>query len=162
MRIVVISDTHLSGSAFRLPDKLREDIKNSDMVIHTGDFVELEFLESLKSIAKEVKAVWGNMDSNELKNKLPEKEIFKVGSFKIGITHGSGAPKNLISLLSGVFKNESLDLVLFGHSHSSFNEKIGNTIYFNPGSPFDKVFAEYNSYGIIDINDKIEARIERL
>jgi hypothetical protein len=162
MRIVVISDTHFSGPDFKLPEKLLEDIKNSDMVIHTGDFVESGFLDGLKSMAKEVKAVWGNMDSDELKNKLPEKDIFKIGRFKVGITHGSGAPGNLVSTLSEVFKDDNPDLILFGHSHVAFNERIGNTIFFNPGSPFDRIFAKYNSYGIIDINDKIEARIVKL
>ncbi|MBN2831545.1 MAG: metallophosphoesterase family protein [Candidatus Omnitrophica bacterium] len=159
MRIVVISDTHLSGSDLKLPDKLTEEIKNADMVVHAGDFVEEEFLEKLKGIAKEVKAVYGNMDSAELKRKLPEKNVFRVGRFKIGISHGSGAPGNLVAVLTEFFKDDHPDLILFGHSHAAFNEKIGDTIFFNPGSPFDKIFAKYNSYGIIDINDKIEARI---
>jgi len=162
MRIVVISDTHLSGSALNLPSNLIEDIKKSDLVIHTGDFVEVEFLESLKAIAKDLKAVYGNMDSQELKNKLPEKEVFKVGRFKIGLTHGSGAPGNLIPLLSGIFHEDKPDLVIFGHSHDAFNEKIGGIIFFNPGSPSDKIFAKYNSYGVIDINGNIQARIVRI
>ena len=161
MKIIVISDTHQEGRA-ALPDKLIEAIKNSDMVIHSGDFVDLKVLETLKVLSKEVKAVWGNMDGEELRKVLPEKEIFKVGKYKIGIMHGSGAPSNLVSVLSEAFKNDNLDLIIFGHSHSAFNEKIGNTIFLNPGSPVDKIFAKYNSYGLIKINGKIEAEIVKL
>lgn len=161
MKIIVISDTHKEGLV-ELPDKLIEAIKDSDMVIHAGDFVDLKVLEALKEISKEVKAVCGNMDGEDIQKILPKKEIFKIGKYKIGIMHGSGAPNNLVSVLSEAFKNDNLDLVIFGHSHSAFNERIGNTIFFNPGSPVDKIFAKYNSYGIIEINGKIEANIVKL
>ena len=162
MKIVVISDTHICGGDAKFPDKLLEDIKSSDMIIHTGDFVDIECLEGLKGFSKEVKAVYGNMDSQELKDKLPEKEVFKAGRFKIGIMHGRGAPANLIDVLNEAFKKERPDLIVFGHSHAAFNEKIGDTIFFNPGSPFDKFFCQFNSYGVIEINEKIETRIVKI
>jgi hypothetical protein len=161
MKIVVISDTHQEGLA-NLPDQLIKAIKESDMVIHAGDFVDSKVLDTLKSISKEVKAVCGNMDGEELRKLLPVKEIFKVGKYKIGIMHGSGAPSNLVEVLTQAFKNDHPDLIIFGHSHQAFNEKIGNTIYFNPGSPVDKIFAKYNSYGAIEIDGKIETKIIRL
>lgn len=161
MRIIVISDTHQEG-AVQLPGELIEAIKNSDMVIHSGDFVDLKVLETLKSISKEVRAVRGNMDGEELKNILPDKEIFKIGKYKIGVMHGNGAPANLVGVLSEAFKNDNLDLVIFGHSHAAFNEKIGNTIFLNPGSPIDNIFAKYNSYAVVEINGTIEAKIVKL
>jgi len=60
------------------------------------------------------------------------------------------------------FKNDRVDLVIFGHSHKAFNEKRGDILYFNPGSPTDQIFSPFNSYGIIEINDKIEARIIKI
>jgi len=162
VRIVVISDTHLLEGSVKLPDKLLEDIKNSDMLIHAGDFIELKVFEGLKAIAKDIKAVWGNMDCEDLKKKLPEKEVFKAGKYKVGVMHGSGASGDMVQGLSAVFKNDDLDLVVFGHSHSAFNKKRGAILFFNPGSPTDRVFSKYNSYGIIEIADKIKARIVRL
>ena len=47
-----------------------------------------------------------------------------------------------------------IDVVMFGHSHEPLNEKNGGVLYFNPGSPNDKVFAPYCSYGILDISEK--------
>ena len=162
MRIIVISDTHIPERAKGLPEKLLEAFKQADMIIHAGDFADLSILEEIRGTCKTVKAVAGNMDHDEVKECLPEKEIIEVGKFRIGVMHGWGAPANLLQLLEESFKNDKVDLVIFGHSHKAFNEKRGNTLYFNPGSPTDQIFSPFNSYGIIEINDKIEARIIKI
>lgn len=162
MKIVVISDTHISDKADKLPAKLLEDIKQADVLIHAGDFVSLGLLNELRLICKKVVAVRGNMDPAELTSKLPEKEVFKAGKFKIGIMHGFGAPDKIAESLLEVFKKDKPDLIVFGHSHIPLNEKSGGVIIFNPGSPTDKIYAPYNSYGIIEINDTIKAQIVKL
>ena len=162
MRIGVISDTHIPDRADAIPKKILDDFKHVDMVIHAGDLVDIQVLDKLKSACPEVKAVWGNMDPDDVKRKLPEKLILKIGKHKIGVMHGYGAPKNLIEILANVFKSDKVDLVIFGHAHSGLNEKRGNVLFFNPGSPTDKVFSPYLSYGIIETNDKIEARLIKL
>jgi putative phosphoesterase len=159
MRIGVISDTHIPERAKEIPKKILEDFKNVDMVIHAGDLADLSVIEQLKTACPNVRAVWGNMDSYEIRSALPEKEILKIGNYKIGVMHGYGAPNKLIDLLSAVFKDENVDVIIFGHSHNSVNEKRNGILFFNPGSPTDKVFSLYNSYGIVEINDKIEAKI---
>jgi len=162
MRIGVISDTHIPDKAEGIPKKALDDFKNVDMIIHVGDFVDLSVLEGLKAICLNVKSVWGNMDPAALREKLPEKEVLKIGNYKIGIMHGHGAPNQLFELLATTFKNDNVDMIIFGHSHSGYCEKRNGILFFNPGSPTDKVFAPYNSYGIIEINDKIEAKIIKL
>ncbi|MCX5696097.1 MAG: metallophosphoesterase [Candidatus Omnitrophica bacterium] len=162
MKIVVISDTHLPERADRLPAKLLEEIKSADMLVHAGDFVSPELFKELKSLCKNVKAVWGNMDPQEIREELTQKEIFKVGNFKIGLYHGCGAPSSMVDTLSAEFKNDKPDIIIFGHSHSALNEKRAGILFFNPGSPTDKVFAAVNTYGIIEINDNIESRIVQL
>ncbi|MCX5706705.1 MAG: metallophosphoesterase [Candidatus Omnitrophica bacterium] len=162
MRIIVISDTHIPEGADAIPQKLMEEVKLADMVIHAGDFIDLATFEKLKNACSKIIAVSGNMDPEEIKKKLPQKEIIKVGNFKIGIMHGAGASNKLPELLTAAFKNDAVDIIIFGHSHSPLNEKKGSILFFNPGSPTDKIFATYNSYGIIDINEAIEARIIKL
>ncbi|OGX15191.1 MAG: hypothetical protein A2166_00170 [Omnitrophica WOR_2 bacterium RBG_13_41_10] len=159
MRIGVISDTHIPDRVNTIPAVILEDFKNTDMIIHAGDLVHLIVLDELGRICKNVKAVWGNMDPYEVRKNLPEKEIIPVGKFRIGLMHGYGHPNQLISLLSSEFKNDNVDMIIFGHSHQSLNETREGIIFFNPGSATDKIFAPYNSYGIIEINDKIEAKI---
>ena len=162
MKIGVISDTHISDKAAGLPIEILKGLQGVDMIIHAGDLADLSVLNKLKSICHNVKAVWGNMDPPDVREELNEKEIIKAGNFKIGIMHGCGRPDNLIEILSEEFKKDNVDIIIFGHSHSSLNEKRGNILFFNPGSPTDKIFSPYNSYGIIEINDKIEAKIIKL
>lgn len=162
MRIGVISDTHISDKAQELPEKILEGFAGVDMIVHAGDLVDLDVLKKLKSVCTVVLAVWGNMDPPEVRSQLHEKEIINVARFKIGLMHGYGAPSRLIDVLSAEFKDDKVDVIIFGHSHNPVNEKKGNVLFFNPGSATDKVFAEYNSYGILEINDKIEAKIIKL
>jgi putative phosphoesterase len=102
------------------------------------------------------------MDPDEVREKLPEKEIIDIGKHRIGIMHGFGHPENLINLMSEEFKDDKVDLIIFGHSHKPCNEKKGDILYFNPGSVTDTVFAPFNSYGLIEINDRIEAKIIKI
>jgi hypothetical protein len=102
------------------------------------------------------------MDPYEVRKVLPEKEIITVAKFRIGMMHGYGLPHNLIELTTKVFKDDNVNLIIFGHSHSSLNERKNGVLYFNPGSPTDKIFSPYNSYGMIEINDNIEARIIKI
>jgi putative phosphoesterase len=97
-----------------------------------------------------------------VRRQLPEKVVFTAGSHRIGLIHGYGAPLKLLELVGGIFKNDGVDIIIFGHAHSAVNEQKGGVLYFNPGSPTDKVYCPYNSYGIIEINDKIEARIIKI
>jgi len=160
MNIGVVSDTHNSDAG--IPNKILESLKNMDMILHAGDLMELKILESLKSVCKDVKAVWGNMDSKDIRKQLPEKQIISVGKYRIGLTHGSGAPAFLIELVTDIFKSDNVNIIIFGHSHYPINERRGKILYFNPGSLTDKVFCPFNSYGIIEINEEIKARIVKI
>jgi len=162
VRIGVIADTHIKDKEKEIPKKILDEFKKVDMVIHAGDLVDLSVIDILKESCPDVKAVWGNMDPDSVRNNLPDKIIFKAGHYKIGVMHGFGAPASLIGMLAETFKDDIPDVVIFGHSHEPFNERIEGVLYFNPGSATDKIFADYNSYGIIEINGKIEARIIKL
>lgn len=162
MRIGVLSDTHINDKTKELPEKLLLDFKNVSMIIHAGDILDSSVLIKLKEICPNVKAVWGNMDPVKLKEKLPEKEIIEAGNYRIGVMHGWGHPGKLIEILKNSFKGDKVNIIIFGHSHSPFNKEENNILFFNPGSPTDKVFSPYNSYGIIEINEKIKASIIKI
>jgi putative phosphoesterase len=162
MRIGVIADTHIRDKEKEIPRKILDEFKNVDMIIHAGDLVNLSIIDILKKSCPDVRAVWGNMDPEGVRKELPDKLIFEAGNHKIAVTHGFGAPGSLIRILSEAFQDEKPDVIIFGHSHEAFNEKIKGVLYFNPGSATDKVFAKFNSYGIIEINGKIEGKIIKL
>lgn len=160
MKMLVISDTHIPRSAHDIPEAIYKEIENVDMIVHAGDIVEKDLLEKLQSL-RPTKAVYGNMDSGALRHILKEKEIIEVGDVKIGLIHGYGAPANLLDTVAGEFKGA--DVIIFGHSHEAVNVEKNGVLFFNPGSPTDKIFAKSNSYGILEVTDKkIEGKIIRL
>lgn len=161
MRILVLSDTHIPRAAQDLPAKICEEIEKADAIMHAGDFVDESVLDKLKKAKKEVYAVYGNMDSPEVRRRLKNKEIVTIGKFKIGIIHGYGAPKDIIDTVKGEFGN--VDVIVFGHSHVPISTRKNGILFFNPGSPTDTVFAKENTYGILEITDKkIEGEIVKL
>jgi len=160
VRILVLSDTHIPRSAHDLPKQVYDEIENVEMILHAGDFVEKSLLEKLSAL-RETKAVYGNMDSVKLKEALNAKEVLQLGRFRVGLIHGYGAPSELMNTIKEEFT--SVDAVVFGHSHSAVNTVWDGVLYFNPGSPTDKIFASSNSYGILEITDKkIEGRIIKI
>jgi hypothetical protein len=163
MRIGVISDTHIPERASRLPEKVLQEFKKVDLILHAGDLVELKVLDDLRLSCGQVKAVYGNMDPLEVRDVLAEKEIIKINGRRIGLAHGFGPSGKIIESVSSLFKNDRVEAIVFGHSHAPINETREGIFYFNPGSPTDRIFAAYNSFGILELEkDKIVGRIIRI
>jgi len=162
MKIGVISDTHIPQSADKLPEKLLTGLKGVDLIIHAGDIGDLAVISSLKRVCKKIKAVHGNMDPPEIQKKFPKKDVFLIHKHKVGLMHGYGTPQGIPELAEKAFKKDKVDIIIFGHSHAALNEIKNGILFFNPGSPTDKVFAAYNSYGIIEIDDCVRANIIKI
>ena len=158
-RIGVLSDTHIPKAASDIPKKVYDEFKTVDMILHAGDITEMSVLDTLKKIAP-THAVRGNMDMLDVKDSLPEKEVINVDGFKIGLIHGYGPAARVIDLVAKEFSR--VDVIVFGHTHFAVNEKIKNTLFFNPGSPTDKIFATQNSFGILEIGDSVTGKIIKL
>jgi hypothetical protein len=162
MKIGVIADTHIPQKTPKIPQKILDDFAGVDMVIHAGDLVEASVLDQLRRVCKDVRAVWGNMDPEEVRTSLPRKDIITVGTHRIGVMHGFGHPLGLARRMLLEFKDDKVDIIVFGHAHRPMNEDRDGILLFNPGSATDSIFAPYKSYGIIEINDSVHARIVKL
>ncbi len=132
-----------------MPPRILSTLAKVDIIVHAGDFTERAVLEGLKTLGK-VKAVSGNMDSSELKEMLPCKELFVVNGRTIGLTHGSGAPWGIAGRIRDMFPD--VDIIIFGHSHQETNQFLQGSRLFNPGR------AMY-SFGLLEIGDEIKAEI---
>lgn len=160
MKILVISDTHFRRPGERLPCEVEEAAAAANLIVHCGDFEALSAYEYLRQLGRVV-AVRGNMDEPVLKETLPEMVTFEVVGRKIGVVHGWGAPQGLPERAAAMFPG--VEAVLFGHSHQPYREVRGGVLLFNPGSPTDRVYAPYNSFGILEVTPEgIEARIVRV
>ncbi len=147
MILGVLADTH----SLPLPAKMLQAFKSVKLIIHAGDICDQTTLKILQNIAP-VKAVQGNMEEALVRKKLPLQEIIQVEGRRIGVCHGhEGGAKEALANARAQFKDNPPDIVIFGHSHRPLNEQIGPTLFFNPGSPNDKVRAPYCSYGLIDV-----------
>ena len=176
MKIGVLSDTHLSTptgivatvkhtirNKRTLEDVctiLRQHFQGVELILHAGDFVDMAVFEALQHIAP-VEAVRGNMDRIDIQRRFPTKKVVEREGFKIGLTHGDGAPQGIIDRVRQYFP-EKVDAIVFGHSHQPVNEVRDGILFFNPGSPTDRVFASYNSIGILELADTITGRLIRV
>jgi len=161
MRILVISDTHIPSQTRSLPDIIKEEARKSDCCLHCGDFTAASVHKTLCSWTKTY-GVYGNMDDDLLKKELPPKQILRFEQVCLGLVHGGGHPRNIITYVQKQFVEQTatIDIFVFGHSHCATNEEYEGKIYFNPGSPTDTIFAVSRSYGILTIErNKIERRI---
>lgn len=175
-KIGVLSDTHLTRTSGVL-HTLKQTVRNTrtleelraillvhfqevDLILHAGDFVEFSVLEMLQEIAP-VEAVYGNMDASDMRTRLPEKRIVQVAGFTLGLIHGDGGPAGITERVRRQF-SDTIDAIIFGHSHQPLNERQNGILFFNPGSPTDRLFAPYNSIGILEISEQITGKILRI
>ncbi len=149
MRILAISDTHSE----KIPPQLEAEFRRADMIVHVGDFCEIALLRRLQAIT-EVKAVYGNMDGLDLRQALPRQAVFRCEEVTIGLVHGEGAPEKVAERVGEMFKGQAVDAIIFGHSHQPMNKMINGILFFNPGSPTDKIRPPYLSYGILEVHGK--------
>ena len=150
MRIVVLADTHIHMLE-HLPKKLIDALSTVGLIIHAGDFTDVQVLKELKQL-RGVKAVQGNMDSMELKTVLPVKEIVEIGNKRIGVTHGSGSPWGIEDRVRKMFESDRIDIIVYGHSHRSQNKVTNDILLFNPGKATD-------SFGILTIDGEAKGEI---
>lgn len=154
MKIGVISDTHLSSLTGDFIALVKDRFSDCDLVVHAGDFTSPEVYRYLnEQTAGNVIAVHGNMDPPELRKLLPERRIFEKSDIKFGLIHGWGAPYDLEERIAGLFSNEGVRCIIYGHSHTGVSHKRGGILFFNPGSPTDRHFTKSNSIGYIMIQD---------
>jgi len=150
MRIAMLADTHVN-TIEDLPQKIIDALSSVDLIIHAGDFTDIQLLRDLEALGN-VKAVQGNMDSSELKAVLPTKEIVEIKNKRIGITHGSGSPWGIEERVRKVFESDGVDILVYGHSHQSQNKVIKDILFLNPGKAID-------SFGILMIDEEAKGEI---
>lgn len=134
MKIVgLISDTHIPTRAKAIPGKALDTFKNSSFIIHAGDLIQLSVLNGLEKIAPVI-AVCGNMDRHDVKEKLPSIGSVRVYDWKIGVVHDVGVLWGT-SKMKRIAKQNSFDVLIFGHTHRPTIKRENRAFFVNPGSP---------------------------
>ena len=110
-RIGVLSDTH-----GLLDKRVLEHFKDVDEIWHAGDIGSFELLQTLREF-KPTRAVYGNMDSGDVRYSLSEFYRFKIENVSVLMTHIGGYPGHYNPWLIPMFRKEPPDLFVCGHSH---------------------------------------------
>lgn len=152
MRIGIISDTHLKKSGENINPILNEYLNEVDMIIHAGDYINKEVINRIK-IFKKFIGVYGNVDDEKVKEVVKEKEIIEVMGYKIGIFHGHGRTKTTIDRVYKSFEDDSVDIIIFGHSHQPIVRTKNKILMINPGSPINKRKERWFSLAILTIDE---------
>ena len=165
-KILVIGDTHIS-SFKDLPNKILQYIKESDWVIHVGDYTSKNIVEGFIELkANYFKGVYGNSDPLIIRKLLPPKTVAVISGVRIGIIHPeSGGPEDLLEKrVMKEFKAMNVDIIVYGHSHEAKIQWVDNTLLVNPGRGYFDEFSYSPSatIAIITLGKEFKAEIKRI
>ncbi|HET8810458.1 MAG TPA: metallophosphoesterase family protein [Flavobacteriaceae bacterium] len=129
-KILLLSDTH-----GHIDDRILDYASQADEVWHAGDIGELAVTEALKKIAP-LKAVFGNIDSAEIRKEFPLNQRFRCEKVDVWITHIGGYPGNYSPVVREEIKQNPPKLFICGHSHilKVMHDKKFNLLHMNPGA----------------------------
>lgn len=129
-KILLLSDTHSY-----IDDRILTYAAQADEIWHAGDIGSVKVTDALKEI-KPLRAVYGNIDGNEIRAEFPLNLIFEVESVTIFLTHIGGYPGKYTERVKRILMEEKPKLYICGHSHilKVMPDKILNLIHMNPGA----------------------------
>ena len=130
LRIGLLSDTHSY-----LHPKIFEFFRECDEIWHAGDIGTIEISGKISSF-KPVKAVYGNIDGQDIRIVYPKEIIFFSEKVKVVMTHIGGYPGRYEKSALNLILNEKPQLFITGHSHilKVMYDKKYQLLFINPGA----------------------------
>jgi hypothetical protein len=111
-KIGLLSDTH----SF-LNENIFEYFKDVDEIWHAGDIGSVAVADALENF-KPLKAVFGNIDGRELRQRFPEDLRWTTEGVEVLMTHIGGYPRKYQKRARAWFLNgERPQIFICGHSH---------------------------------------------
>ena len=129
-KILLLSDSH--GYIDKKIIKYFDDI---DQVWHACDIGNIIVCETILK-TKPLKAVFGNIDNFEIREKFQEDLNFHCEGLKIYITHIGGYPGNYNKRVKKVIEETRPNVFICGHSHilKVIYDKKNDLLHMNPGA----------------------------
>lgn len=158
MRVLVLSDTHLSAATLeRMPPEVWDLAEAADVVLHAGDVVDPAVLAALGERAP-VHAVLGNNDRG-LERVLPEVWEGTLGGVAVGMVHDSGPTAGRPARMRRRFPDAAV--VVFGHSHDPLvQDGADGQLLVNPGSPTQRRRQPVHTVAWLELADGAVVRAE--
>ncbi|HET8839526.1 MAG TPA: metallophosphoesterase family protein [Flavobacteriaceae bacterium] len=148
MKILLLSDTH-----GHIDGRILTYAKEADEIWHAGDIGDLHVTDALKKIAP-LRAVFGNIDSAEIRKEFPLNQRFLCEKVDVWITHIGGYPGKYSPAIRSEIKQNPPKLFISGHSHilKVMFDKSLNLLHMNPGA--------VGKYGFHKIRTMLRFKIE--
>lgn len=129
-RIGLLSDTHGYWD-----EKYKLYFGECDEIWHAGDIGSALLAARLASI-KPFRAVYGNIDGQELRAEYPRVALFEVEGVKVMMTHIGGYPGRYDPSVRGELYEARPHLFISGHSHilKVMYDKRLQCLHINPGA----------------------------
>jgi putative phosphoesterase len=135
--LVLTADTHVPKRARDLPHPLWTAIDAADVVVHAGDWVDLDLLDRFEERSRRLIAVFGNNDHGAFRDRLPEVARAEIGGIRLAVVHETGDAQGREARCAARFPD--VDLLVFGHSHIPWDTTAPTGLrLLNPGSPTDR------------------------
>ncbi len=154
--IGLIADTH-----GYLDPLVFEKFEDCDEIWHLGDIGAEEILSQLKAF-KATKAVYGNIDSQEMQWKLPEKEIIELEGLRFLLIHIAAKPPKYNKIVRDILNTESINVIICGHSHKGavVKDRENNIVFLNPGAAGKQGFHQRRHVMKIHVDNKKITNLE--
>lgn len=109
--------------------------KDVDEIWHAGDLGSLELAERLE-VFKPFRAVYGNIDGQDLRIRYPEVLSFECEQLKVLMLHIGGYPPKYNPQSRKLIQKEKPGLLICGHSHilKVIPDAQNNLLHLNPGA----------------------------
>lgn len=137
MNIGLLSDTH-----GHLDSAVIKHFASCDEIWHAGDIGDIALADELAKF-KPLRAVYGNIDDQNIRERYPEDLWFACEDLTIWMTHIGGAPPSYNSRVKKILAERIPDVFICGHSHIlrvKRDPKYNNMLYLNPGAAGNQGF----------------------
>ena len=129
-KIGLLSDTHAYWD-----DRYEKYFGVCDEIWHAGDIGSVELLDRLESI-RPVRAVYGNIDGQDIRVRVPKHQRFMIEGVDVWITHIGGYPGRYDREVTPQIYIRPPKLFISGHSHilKVLYDKTLKLLHVNPGA----------------------------
>ena len=131
LKIGLLSDTHNY-----LDPQIFDYFADRDEIWHVGDFGSIEVSEKLSQF-KKLRAVYGNIDGQYIRQLHPRTQKFKVEGIEVWMNHKGGYPGRYNKRFDQTLSRFPPQLYISGHSHILKivrDKKLNNMLVVNPGA----------------------------
>lgn len=129
-RIALLSDTH-----HYLDERMKEYCRSCDEIWHAGDIGTIALTDELEKL-KPVRAVYGNIDGEDVRKVFPKQNRFFCEEVDVLMTHIAGRPERYPEEIKKIMQTNPPKIFICGHSHIllvKYEAKYG-VLHLNPGA----------------------------